>query len=531
VAGYYVSRNGSLVGTTANIFYLDSGLAESTTYTYTIEAFDLGGNVSAPTLPLSVTTEDKTPPSTPTNLTASASSCQIVNLSWSASTDGVGIGGYFVFWGPSPATLTQLVRTPASMTTYTSYPLNCGTKYYYGVEAIDTSGNTSAMSTVISITTPNPPSPPKGLAATATSGTQVGLTWKAAASGGLPVNYYYVYRGTSPTGLSQIVIDPQTSYTDTSLSPATTYYYAIEASDTGGDLSSMSAVVSVTTPALPAAPTNLVATPASSSTLNLTWSAGVSGGLPINYYHVFRGTTSSNLTQVAIDAQTSYRDTSVTAGATYYYGVESADSGGDLSPMSALVEVTIPSAPAAVTNLTATPVSTSKIGLTWSGAASGGLPIKNYSVFRGATATSLSQVATTGQTVYTDASGSPSTTYYYAIQATDTGGDVSPLSATVSATTLALPSAPTNVAATAPSPSKVALTWAAAPSGMPLASYIVLRGITASNLTSLKTVSASALSANDTTVSAGDTYYYAVQAKDTGGHLSPLSATVSVTTP
>jgi fibronectin type 3 domain-containing protein len=342
VAGYYVSRNGSLVGTTANIFYLDSGLAESTTYTYTIEAFDLGGNVSAPSLPLSVTTEDKTPPSTPTNLTASATSCQIVNLSWSASTDGVGIGGYFVFWGPSSATLTQLVRTPATMTTYTSYPLNCGTKYYYGVEAIDTSGNTSAMSTVISITTPNPPSPPKGLAATATSGTQVGLTWKAAASGELPVNYYYVYRGTSPTGLSQIVIDPQTSYTDTSLSPATTYYYAIEASDTGGDLSSMSAVVSATTPALPAAPTNLAATPASSSTLNLTWSAGVSGGLPINYFHVFRGTTPANFTQLVISPQLSYWDVTVTAGATYYYGVESADSAGDLSPMSALVEVTIP---------------------------------------------------------------------------------------------------------------------------------------------------------------------------------------------
>ncbi len=58
------------------------------------------------------------------------------------------------------------------------------------------------------------------------------------------------------------------------------------------------------------------------------------------------------------------------------------------------------------------------------------------------------------------------------------------------------------------------MTWTAAQSGMPLASYIVLLGITASNLTSLKTVSASALSANDTTVSAGDTYYYAVQAKD-----------------
>ncbi|HUE02930.1 MAG TPA: fibronectin type III domain-containing protein [Bryobacteraceae bacterium] len=531
VAGYYVSRNGSLVGTTANIFYLDSGLAESTTYTYTIEAFDLGGNVSAPTLPLSVTTEDKTPPSTPTNLTASASSCQIVNLSWSASTDGVGIGGYFVFWGPSPATLTQLVRTPASMTTYTSYPLNCGTKYYYGVEAIDTSGNTSAMSTVISITTPNPPSPPKGLAATATSGTQVGLTWKAAASGELPVNYYYVYRGTSPTGLSQIVIDPQTSYTDTSVSPSTTYYYALEAADSGGDLSVMSAVVSVTTARPPAAPTNVVVAATSNSKLNLTWSAGVSGGLPINYYHVFRGTTPANLTQVAINSQTSYWDVTVTAGATYYYGAESADSGGDLSPMSAILKVTIPSAPAAVTNLTATPVSTSKISLTWSAAASGGLPIQSYTVLRGATAASLSQMATTGQTTYTDPSGSPSTRYYYAVQATDTAGDVSPVSATMAATTLALPSAPTNVAATAPSKSQVALTWAAAPSGMPLASYTVFRGTTASNLTSLKTVSASQLYVNDTTVSSGNKYYYAVQAKDTGGALSPMSAAVAVTTP
>jgi fibronectin type 3 domain-containing protein len=269
----------------------------------------------------------------------------------------------------------------------------------------------------------------------------------------------------------------------------------------------------------------------SNSKLNLTWSAGVSGGLPINYYHVFRGTTPANLTQVAINSQTSYWDVTVTAGATYYYGAESADSGGDLSPMSAILKVTIPSAPAAVTNLTATPVSTSKISLTWSAAASGGLPIQSYTVLRGATAASLSQMATTGQTTYTDPSGSPSTRYYYAVQATDTGGDVSPVSATMAATTLALPSAPTNVAATAPSKSQVALTWAAAPSGMPLASYTVFRGTTASNLTSLKTVSASQLYVNDTTVSSGNKYYYAVQAKDTGGALSPMSAAVAVTTP
>src|ERR1039457_2378545 len=42
-------------------------------------------------------------------------------------------------------------------------------------------------------------------------------------------------------------------------------------------------------------------------------------------------------------------------------------------------------------NLVATPASTSRIGLRWSAPASGGLPIQNYRVFRGATASNLSR--------------------------------------------------------------------------------------------------------------------------------------------
>ena len=64
--------------------------------------------------------------------------------------------------------------------------------------------------------------------------------------------------------------------------------------------------------------------------------------------------------------------------------------------MSALAEVTIPSAPAAVTNLT------TYAGLHFENQpvlVRGGLPIRSYSVFRGTTASSLSQVATTGQTM------------------------------------------------------------------------------------------------------------------------------------
>ena len=56
VVGYYVIRNGVRVATTTSTYFQDTGLAAKTTYTYVIEAFDLGGNISSPSLPVHVTT-------------------------------------------------------------------------------------------------------------------------------------------------------------------------------------------------------------------------------------------------------------------------------------------------------------------------------------------------------------------------------------------------------------------------------------------------------------------------------------------
>ena len=49
VTGYHVYRNGNLVTTTSGTGtgYLDTGLAASTTYSYTVDAFDAAGNTSA----------------------------------------------------------------------------------------------------------------------------------------------------------------------------------------------------------------------------------------------------------------------------------------------------------------------------------------------------------------------------------------------------------------------------------------------------------------------------------------------------
>jgi hypothetical protein len=183
---------------------------------------------------------------------------------------------------------------------------------------------------------------PTSLVATPVSTTKISLTWSAPASGSVPIQNYRVFRGTAASNQSQVATVAQPAYTDASRSPATTYYYGVETANSSGNVSLMSALVSANTPAPPAAAANLVATPTSTSTIGLTWSTADSGGLPVQYYHVFRGSSAANLSPVAVVTQTSYTDTSVKPAGTYYYAVQAADTGADLSPMSAIVPATVP---------------------------------------------------------------------------------------------------------------------------------------------------------------------------------------------
>src|SRR5688572_25334252 len=95
IAGYNIYRNGatSPTATTSGTgtTYNDSGLAASTTYTYTVKARDAAGNVStAFSNQISVTTNasggDTTPPSVPGNLRVTGTTNNSVALAWNAST-------------------------------------------------------------------------------------------------------------------------------------------------------------------------------------------------------------------------------------------------------------------------------------------------------------------------------------------------------------------------------------------------------------------------------------------------------------
>jgi chitodextrinase len=150
VTGYDVFQGSTLITSTSNTTFAVTGLAASTTYTFSVKAKDAAGNTSVSSNIVSVTTSapagDSQAPTAPTNLTASGTTQTTTTLSWAASTDNVGVTGYDVFQGTT--LLGNIAGTSASITSLTP-----STVYTFTVRAKDAAGNISASSNTISITT------------------------------------------------------------------------------------------------------------------------------------------------------------------------------------------------------------------------------------------------------------------------------------------------------------------------------------------------------------------------------------------
>ena len=342
--GYYVYRNGSQIATVSSgTSYTDTALVTSTTYSYQVSAFDTDKPplVSALSSALAVTTLAGTQgPTVPTGLAASNVSPNSVTLSWTASTDasGPGIGGYYVYRNGSQ------IATVSSGTSYTDTALVTSMTYSYQVSAFDTAKPplVSALSFALAVTTlgdTQPPTVPTGLAASNVSTTSVTLTWNASTDlpnpGGTGIGGYIVYRNGT-----QIAIDPDTSYTDAALAPLTSYSYTVAAFDNASpaNVSAPSAPLVVMTVAdtqPPTAPTGLTATPASSSQINLSWTASTDNVGVTNYLiERCQGASCSNFAQIATFPSATYNNTGLTASTSYSYRVRATDAAGNLSPYS-----------------------------------------------------------------------------------------------------------------------------------------------------------------------------------------------------
>ncbi|OBY76973.1 chitinase [Paenibacillus sp. KS1] len=145
VTGYTVSYRTQSVSV-SNPNAVISGLTPDTNYTFTITAKDAKGNQSAASAPLTVKTEpagsggDTTPPTAPGNLQVTGKSATSVILSWSASTDNVGVTGYTVSYGTNAVNVTDTTATITGLTP--------NTNYVFTVTAKDAAGNISTGTSV-----------------------------------------------------------------------------------------------------------------------------------------------------------------------------------------------------------------------------------------------------------------------------------------------------------------------------------------------------------------------------------------------
>lgn len=150
VTGYDVYQGTTLKATVTGTTYSVTGLAASTSYDFSVKAKDAAGNISAASNVATVVTlsppTDTTAPTAPTSLVASGTTTTSTNLSWTASTDNVGVTGYDVYQG---ATLKATVTG----TTYSVTGLTAGTAYTFSVKAKDAAGNISTSSNVVNVTT------------------------------------------------------------------------------------------------------------------------------------------------------------------------------------------------------------------------------------------------------------------------------------------------------------------------------------------------------------------------------------------
>ena len=253
---------------------------------------------------------------------------------------------------------------------------------------------------------PTIPEAPTNLVATATGQTAISLTWDAVPN----ATSYNVYSN------ENVVVSgfAQTTYIVKNLTPGTQYCYEVKAVNEAGESEASESACATTesepvTPTVPAAPTNLVATATGQTTVSLTWTA-VPNATSYNVY------SNENVVASGLTV-TSYTVEGLTAGTEYCYNVTAVNEIGESEHSAEACATTesVPTAPAAPTNLVATATGQTTISLTWDAVQNA----TSYNVYNGET------VVVSGLTVtsYTVEGLTAGTEYCYKVTAVNEVGE------------------------------------------------------------------------------------------------------------
>ena len=336
-SGYNVYRSESEDGTYTKInpfvitavSYTDTGVSPETNYYYNICAVSSEGVEGIRSNTVSVAT----PISAPDNLRVTSVTDNGISLAWNTVNNA---SGYNIYRSNSVnGTYTKLNSSLITNVTYADTGLVSNTGYYYkvsvmvdGVESIHS--NATSGTTLLSA--------PVNLRVIAVTDVSVSLEWNTVtrASG------YNVYRSDSENGSYTKVntsVITVLSYTNTGVSPDTTYYYKVCAVSSGGIEGVQSSAISAAT--LIPAPGNVRVTAVTVNSVSLAWNVvSVASG-----YNVYRSNSANgiyNRINTGAVTGTTFTDTNVSAYTTYFYkvsaiinGIESMQS----SPVSASTSI------------------------------------------------------------------------------------------------------------------------------------------------------------------------------------------------
>jgi chitodextrinase len=315
----------SVVSTTQNSATVE-GLDCGSKYRFEIRKYNADGSLSSTTTSVDVQTKrcpDTRPPSAPQELAATGVTQTSISVSWSASTDDVGVAGYDLYRGGAKVDSTNA-------TSYTYAGLSCGTSYTLAVAAFDAAGNESnrAQATVSAATSrcpdTRPPSAPAGLVQTGANATSAALSWQPSTDD-VGVVGYGIYVGTL-----LVASTSETSFLFTGLPCASTYGVAVDAVDAAHNRSPRTSFV-VTTSACPpdttppSLPQGLTMTAATESTITLDWDASTDN-VGVTGYALYRGGA-----RVATTSDTAHTYTALACGTSYTLAVAAFDAAGNES--------------------------------------------------------------------------------------------------------------------------------------------------------------------------------------------------------
>jgi probable HAF family extracellular repeat protein len=238
------------------------------------------------------------------------------------------------------------ISLPADSRRYYDTAVTSGTTYYYRVRSFRTINSTeydSAFAGPASGRVGNPPAAPGTLTATVLSGAAVRLSWTDT-NGDFRG---FEIRRKNGTGLNttlfqsvgRIIATSGTSfsYTDAHLTPGATYTWQVLAFNQY-DYSPPSTTATASL-ALPAAPTNVMATALTGRSVRVSWDPVTSpaGEAPIMGYQVYRKQTSGTPTAYRIlvylpASSTQYTVGGQTPGVTYQYQVRAVSAAGMGAP-------------------------------------------------------------------------------------------------------------------------------------------------------------------------------------------------------